>query len=223
MESEDCMDFWLPKAETGAEVPFLMSDWKEASDPECMRAVAAGDEEAFSELVERYQHAVYGTCYRLLGSYHAEAEDVAQMVFIKVFKAAGRYRPRALFKTWLMTIVRNTVFTHLRKMKRHRDRQVDWHDPGDPDREPDFVDDSTASADADVAQGELLLCLQKAMEDLPEKQRVALVLRQYEQMTYEEIADSMKTSVSSVKSLIFRARDYLRGVVEKHRREGQGS
>jgi len=196
-----------------------MSNWQEASDPECMRAVAAGDEEAFSELVERYQHIVYGTCYRLLGSYHAEAEDVAQMVFIKVFKAAGRYRPKALFKTWLMTIVRNTVFTHLRKMKRSRDRQVDWHDSEDPEREPDFPDEAATSADTDLEQGELLKWLEKAMGELPEKQRLALVLRQYEEMSYDEIASSMGTSVSSVKSLIFRARDQLRETVRKYRRD----
>ena len=198
-----------------------MSNWQEASDPECMRAVATGDEEAFSELVERYQHIVYGTCYRLLGSYHAEAEDVAQMVFIKVFKAAGRYRATALFKTWLMTIVRNTVFTHVRKMKRSRDRQVDWHNPEEPDREPDFPDESATSADSDLEQGELLRCLEKAMGELPENQRLALVLRQYEQMSYDEIASAMSTSVSSVKSLIFRARDQLRATVRKYRGENE--
>jgi len=217
MGSQVYMDFPVQNGETSGKAVFLMSDWKEASDPECMRAVAAGDEDAFSELIERYQHMVYGTCYRLLGSYHAEAEDVAQMVFIRVFKAAGRYQPKALFKTWLMTIVRNTVFSHLRKMKRHRERQVDWHDPEDPDKEPDFPDESATSADADMARGELLQCLQQAMENLPENQRVALVLRQYEQMSYEEIADSMGTTVSSVKSLIFRARDQLRAIVQKHR------
>lgn len=213
------MDFPFDNGETTDKSVFLMSDWKEASDPECMRAVAAGDEDAFAELVERYQHLVYGTCYRLLGSYHVEAEDVAQMVFIKVFKAAGRYRPKALFKTWLMTIVRNTVFTHLRKMKRHRERQADWHDPEQPEKEPDFQDDSATPADEDMARGELLQCLQEAMGKLPENQRVALVLRQYEQMAYEEIADSMGTTVSSVKSLIFRARDQLRATVRKHREE----
>lgn len=199
-----------------------MTDWKEASDPECMRGVATGDEEAFSELVERYQHMVYGTCYRMLGAYHADAEDVAQLVFIKVFKAAGRYRPKALFKTWLMTIVRNTVFTHLRKCKRTGERQVDWHDPEYPDHEPDYPDETASSADEDLERGELLRHLERAMDQLPVNQRTALVMRQYEQMSYEEIGKALGVSVSSVKSLIFRARDQLRATVRKYRGEAPG-
>ncbi len=193
-----------------------MTDASSTSDTELMSRTAAGDDSAFEVLVERYQGVVYGTCYRMLGSYHAEAQDVAQMVFVKAYKAAGSYQPTAQYKTWLMTITRNCVFTQLKKMKRMHEKRVHPVVDEEEGREIDYLDEAVPSAVENIEQMELMEVLQQAIENLPEQQRMALILRQYEQMDYEQIAESLKTTVSSVKSLIFRARDTLRATVKQH-------
>jgi len=194
-----------------------MTPEPEITDEALMEAVGRGEESAFGRLVDRYQNIVYGTCFRMLGSYRSEAEDVAQMVFIKVYKAAPRYRPTAQFKTWLMTIVRHTVFSHIKKMKRHSERRADLQDVNNPEAEVEYRDDEMSTAADHAEQRELVKCLEVSMASLPENQRMALVLRQYEQMDYESIAQALGTSVSSVKSLIFRARATLREAVREHR------
>jgi len=183
-----------------------------------MSRTAAGDESAFEELVERYQGIVYGTCYRMLGSYHAEAQDVTQMVFVRAYKAAASYKPSAQYKTWLMTITRNCVFTHLKKMKRMHEKRVYPVLDEDTNQEVDFLDDSVTSASENLQEKELMQVLQQAVEQLPPQQRMALILRQYEQMDYEQIAKSLKTTVSRLKSLIFRARGALRDAVKEYQK-----
>ncbi|MEM1158588.1 MAG: sigma-70 family RNA polymerase sigma factor [Verrucomicrobiota bacterium] len=195
-----------------------MTEGSAINDAELMSQTAAGDDSAFEVLVERYQGIVYGTCYRMLGSYHAEAQDVAQMVFVRVYKAAGSYRPAAQYKTWLMTITRNCVFTHLKKMKRMHEKRVYPVVDEETDQEVDYLDDSITTATENLQEKELMQVLQRAIEQLPEQQRMALILRQYEQMDYEQIARTLKTSVASVKSLIFRARDTLRSAVKAHKK-----
>jgi len=196
----------------------LMTEASPTSDAELMSRTAAGDDSAFEELVERYQGIVYGTCYRMLGSYHAEAQDVAQMVFVRAYKAAGSYKPTAQYKTWLMTITRNCVFTHLKKMQRMHEKRVHPVVDEESNQEVDYLDDSVSSATENLQEKELLEVLQRAIEALPEQQRMALILRQYEQMDYEQIAQTLKTTVSSVKSLIFRARDTLRTAVKEYQK-----
>ncbi|MEM6885028.1 MAG: sigma-70 family RNA polymerase sigma factor [Verrucomicrobiota bacterium] len=195
-----------------------MTEALPTSDAELMSRTAAGDESAFEQLVDRYQGIVYGTCYRMLGSYHAEAQDVAQMVFVRAYKAAGNYKPTAQYKTWLMTIVRNCVFTHLKKMKRMHEKRVNPVVDEETNQEVDYLDDSVTSATENMEQKELMGVLQRAIGELPEQQRMALILRQYEQMDYEQIAKTLKTTVSSVKSLIFRARDTLRETVKEYQK-----
>ncbi len=194
----------------------VMTDGDLSTDAELMSRTAAGDEVAFRELVERYQQAVFGTCYRMLGSSYQDAEDLSQAVFVKVFRAAGSYRPEALFKTWLMTIVRNTVFTQLKKNRRRRERESDWHH-ADDDAEPDYPDHETSDASQIAEKKELMRILSNAIHELPPPQRMALILRQYEEMDYEEIARVQGTTVSAVKSLLFRAREQLRQTVVAYR------
>ena len=199
---------------------FTMAGYESASDADLMRATAAGDDEAFSELVRRHQQAVYGTCWKLLAQRHSDAEDVAQQVFVKVYRAAGRYREEAQFRTWLMTIVRNTVFSHLQSSRRHHEHRVDWSGTeGNEESCRDFTDPQASDPAATAMTSELQEVLDAALAALPDPQRTALVLQQYEQMDYAEIARVMKTSVSSVKSLIFRARDSLRATVRQYREE----
>ena len=178
----------------------------DAEDVRLMRLVSGGDTAAFEQLIERHQALVAGTVARMLGS-NSDVEDIAQQVFIRVWKSAGRYVARAKFTTWLLKITRNLVFNEMRRAKRHP------HLPMQIEPEADEIplkDEAAASPDATLLQNELQGAIENAITLLPEMQRMALVLRRYEELSYEEIADVLDLSVPAVKSLLFRARTELR-------------
>src|SRR5437588_6298601 len=178
----------------------------DAEDVRLMRLVAGGDTSAFEQLVERHQALVAGTVARMLGS-NSDVEDIAQQVFIRVWKSAGRYVARAKFTTWLLKITRNLVFNEMRRAKRHPHMPVQI----DPEAEEiPLKDEAAASPDATLLQSELQKAIEDAIGLLPETQRMALVLRRYEELSYDEIADVLDLSVPAVKSLLFRARTELR-------------
>ena len=178
-----------------------------AEDIALMLAVKSGDEEAFGTLVERHQFRIVGTVAKMLGG-EADAEDIAQQVFIRVWQSAPRYNPSAKFTTWLLTITRNLVFNEMRRRQRARLVPLD---PGDADRAPvGRADSSARSAPDEIADAELQDALTRAIASLPEAQRMAVVLRRFENMPYDEIARVLGTTVPSVKSLLFRARTDLR-------------
>jgi RNA polymerase sigma-70 factor (ECF subfamily) len=181
-------------------------------DIRLMEQIGRGDHRAFRELVERHQHAVVGTVAKMLGN-PSEAEDISQQVFLRIWRHARRYRPDAKFTTYLFTITRNLVFNEARRKKRRKEISSDEREesshtgmPDDPSRRPD----------AELLQAELRAAVDQAIAALPEQQRMAVVLRRYEQMPYEEIADVLDLSVSAVKSLLFRARTTLRDSLSKH-------
>lgn len=190
---------------------------EETGDAELMSATARGDDQAFAELVRRHQHLVFGTVVRMLGNHRAEAEDVSQQIFIRVYKAAGRYQPEAKFTTWLLTICRNCVFTQLKKQGRWK-KVEPWHDEEGEETHPldHQIDHSTSDAGENLLKQEMEDTIQRALLQLPEAQRLALILRQYDQLDYEEIAKVMGTTVSSVKSLLFRARETLRKALHSY-------
>lgn len=178
----------------------------DAEDVRLMRLVAEGDMAAFESLVERHQSLVAGTVARMLGS-NADVEDIAQQVFIRVWKSAGRYVARAKFTTWLLKITRNLVFNEMRRAKRHPHLPIQI----DPDAEElPLKDEATETPDASLLQSELQRAIENAITQLPESQRMALILRRYEELSYEEIADILELSLPAVKSLLFRARTELR-------------
>ena len=176
-----------------------------------MRRVRDGDEAAFRELVELHQGAVVGTCARMLGGL-ADAEDVAQQVFIRVWNAAPRYEPSARFTTWLYTIVKNLVYNETRRRSRRLTVSLDAPMPGDSAEGPsrDVADAAARPADAVALQTELEAAVDRAIAALPEQQRLAVTLRKFQDLPYEEIAEVLGTTVPSVKSLLFRARTQLR-------------
>jgi len=185
-----------------------IEDPEEASDISLMLRSGQGDLAAFQILVERHQHAVIGTAAKMLGN-PAEAEDIAQMVFLRAWKSAPRYQPDAKFTTWLMTITRNLVFNEGRRKKRARLEPLELPDEsGQSIRQ--ISDSSQVPADKQVIQNEVQSAIDSAIAALPEKPRMALILRRYEKMPYEEIARVLKLSVPSVKSLLFRARTQLK-------------
>ena len=178
----------------------------DAEDIRLMLLVAGGDTAAFETLIERHQALVAGTVARMLGS-NSDVEDISQQVFIRVWKSAGRYVARAKFTTWLLKITRNLVFNEMRRAKRHP------HVPVQIDAETEELpikDEATATPDATLLQAELQRAIESAITELPDAQRMALVLRRYEELSYEEIADVLELSVPAVKSLLFRARTELR-------------
>lgn len=176
-----------------------------AGDAELMARVALGDEAAFRGLVERHQTAVIGTVARMLGG-ASDAEDIAQEVFVRVWRSAPRYRPTAKFTTWLFTITRNLVFNECRRRSRAEFFPME-HADGTP---RDFEDAGAEAPSCDLRRRELQDAIDAAMAALPGNQRLALVLRRHESMPYEDIAEVLGTSVPAVKSLLFRARDELR-------------
>ena len=185
---------------------------EDAEDIRLMRLASAGQTDAFEQLVERHQRLVVGTVARMLGN-NSDAEDIAQQVFVRVWKSAKRYVPRARFTTWLLKITRNLVFNELRRRPRHA--QVPLQTEADEEERP-LKDERALAPDASLLEQELQQAIDAAIASLPETQRMALVLRRYEQLSYEEIAEILDQSVSAVKSLLFRARTELRESLSRY-------
>jgi RNA polymerase sigma-70 factor (ECF subfamily) len=181
-------------------------DEESAIDFALMERIGADDHGAFRTLVERHQNAVIGTVAKMLGSPN-DAEDIAQQVFLRIWRHASKYRPDAKFTTYLFTITRNLVFNETRRRGRKKEVSADEREENShqtieasPDRQPD----------AELLHAELQAAVDAAIAALPESQRMAVVLRRYEQLSYEEIATVLELSVSAVKSLLFRARSSLK-------------
>lgn len=179
---------------------------QDIDDVELMRLVGEGDTIAFERLIARHQTLVAGTVARMLGS-SSDVEDVSQQVFIRVWKSAARYVPTAKFTTWLLKITRNLVFNEMRRTRRHT------HVPLQPNQRSEEIplrDQITEGPVESLLERELQGKINDAIESLPAKQRLALVLRRYQDLSYEEIAEVLDLSVPAVKSILFRARTELR-------------
>ena len=185
---------------------------EDAEDVRLMQLAGAGDTGAFEQIVERHQRLVIGTVGRMLGT-HADAEDIAQQVFLRVWKNANRYVPQAKFTTWLLKITRNLVFNELRRRARHP--QVPLQGETEEEERP-LKDEQAVAPDASLLEGELQKAVDAAIAQLPETQRMAVILRRYEELSYEEIAEALEQSVSAVKSLLFRARTELRESLKRY-------
>ena len=185
---------------------------EDAEDIRLMGLAGAGDMAAFEQLVERHQRLVIGTVGRMLGT-NSDAEDIAQQVFVRVWKNLKRYEPRAKFTTWLLKITRNLVFNELRRRSRHP--AVPLQSEADEEERP-LKDERAAAPDAALLEHELQEAVDAAIAELPETQRMAVILRRYEELSYEEIAEALDQSVSAVKSLLFRARTELRESLKRY-------
>ena len=185
---------------------------EDAEDVRLMELVSHGDTSAFETLVERHQSLVGGTVAHMLGS-NSDVEDISQQVFIRVWKSARRYVPRAKFTTWLLKITRNLVFNELRRSKRHAHIPLQT-DPGA--EEFPLKDEKNPTPDASLLETELQQAIDDAIAQLPESQRMALILRRYEQLSYEEISEVLDLSVPAVKSVLFRARTELRARLSRY-------
>lgn len=167
-----------------------------------------GEETAFDELVEKFKGPVFNYVCRQVGN-ETDAEDIAQNVFVQVYKSAKSYRPSAKFTTWLFTIARNLCLNEFRRRHRHPLQSLDeMSDPGDDSNAApaQCADPNAPSPAAETVARERQRRIRAAIEELPENQRTAILLYCYEVMPYEEIARVLGASVSATKSLIHRAR-----------------
>lgn len=196
------------------------NDLNEYSDQELMARVRVGDLDAFAALVERHKRAVLTYIARVVGD-ETEAEDIAQVVFVQVYKSARRYQPTARFTTWLFTIARNLCLNELRRRQRHPAQSMAEPVPGEVEPVlPQYADVRVPGPDTESLRKELFLMIERALLELPETQRTAILLYSQQGLSYEEIAAVLGCSVAATKSLIHRGRLYLRQRLKQYLQHG---
>ncbi len=189
-------------------------------DTELMLKVRCGNRVAFEALVAKYQRPVLNTIYRSIHD-PAEAEDLAQNVFVQVWKSRGRYKPTAKFSTWLFTIARNMCLNEVRRRARHPADSLDKPvtDATDGSETPWQVPDlHTKPPSEEALSAELRKQVDVALTALPEAQRTAMLLLRHQNMPYEDIAEVLGCSLSATKSIIHRARAMLRDQLKPYLR-----
>jgi RNA polymerase sigma-70 factor, ECF subfamily len=187
------------------------------SDVELMLALKGGDENAFTELVDRHRDAVVNLTYRYLGN-KSDAEDLAQEVFLKVYRARSRYEPAAKFTTWLYRVAANACLNEVRDRRR---RPTFGASPFEGEDASFPAADRAASSPLEEAErSEMREQVRMALAGLPERQRMALLLNKFHGLGYEELADSLEMTVPAVKSLLVRARENVRLRIEPYLRAG---
>lgn len=188
------------------------------SDPdnELMARIGSGEIAAFKPLVQKYQRMVMATIYRYTGS-SQDVEDLTQDIFVKVFKAAKRYTPRAKFSTWLYKIVANHCFNYRRSQKRDAVvTSLDQSFSGEADAPSlQIAGPKENQPENQVRRREVEAALKRAIDELPDRQRMAIVLYRFEGLSYKEIAKVLGCSLSSVESLLFRAMTNLKEKLKK--------
>src|SRR5215213_10061465 len=189
-------------------------------DADLMVRVKQGDAAAFELLVEKYRRPVMNLVYRTLRD-PSEAEDLAQTVFVQVFKSADRYRVEAKFSTWLFTIARNLCLNEIRRRSRHPTESLQAAE--DPEEEfggRQFEDRKNTSAPDLLLRDELSSKVEEALAFLPENQRTAILLFKEKEMSYEDISKILDCSLSATKSLIHRGRETLKAKLKPYLRTG---
>jgi len=192
------------------------SMWLRDPDVQRMLRVRDGDEAAFAELVDAWQDRLVGIFTHALQDSQA-AEDLAQEVFLRVYRARERYRPTAKFSTWLFRIANNLAANRRRSESRRREVNLAVNDSGPLGPRPGeklALEKSSLLPGRQFDKQELREMVRAALETLSDRQRLALLLNKFEQMSYVDIAASMDLSVPAVKSLLTRARENLRSRLE---------
>lgn len=184
--------------------------WSQLTDAEIMLRVAAGDEAGFSILVEKYRRQIVHYMFRMVHT-QAVAEELAQEVFLRVYRARASYRAEAKFSTWLYRIATNLGVNHARDTRYERGAQAVYLDQADPETgtTPD-VADTTPNVEQDMLRDARLAAIRKHVMALPERQRTAVLMHKYQDLDYKQIGAVLKLSESATKSLLFRAYQTLR-------------
>lgn len=189
------------------------------NDLELMLRVRSGDAESFDELVRRHRSPLLNYFHRMVQD-RALAEDLAQEVFLRVYKSRERYQPEAKFTTWLYRIATNVGLNAIRDRKAENLESEPGSDNEDERPTREFVDPQP-TVEHRMMQQERELTIRQAIAGLPENQRVAVILHKYQEVEYRQIAAILKVSESAVKSLLFRAYESLRVRLEPALKEGQ--
>jgi RNA polymerase sigma-70 factor (ECF subfamily) len=186
-------------------------------DIRLMLRVRDDDSQAFAELVELYHHRLVTVMHHLVGN-NEEAEDLAQEVFLRVYRGRKKYHPKAKFSTWLFTIANNLALNVLRTRQRRPTIPLNVRDSGPLGPRPaeQLVLDRDDQPQDRIQKQELTTIVQQALDTLNERQRIAVVLNKFEDMNYAEIAEVMGLTTKAVKSLLSRARDNLRVALQDY-------
>ncbi len=180
------------------------------TDAEIMLRVKAGDQSAFDYLVQKYRRPLVSFMYRMARN-TAAAEDLAQEVFLRVYRSRQTYEASAKFTTWLYRIATNLAVNHARDTRHERPEvTVSLDEPDEETGTTVDVADDTMSAEEALVRRERLAAIRGKVEALPERQRLAVIMHKYQQMDYKQIAEVLKLSESATKSLLFRAYESLR-------------
>ena len=191
----------LSPAMLGAEPP---------SDAEIMLRAKAGDQSAFDFLVQKYRRPMVSFMYRMARN-TAAAEDLAQEVFLRVYRSRASYEASAKFTTWLYRIATNLAVNHARDTRHERPEvQVSLDEPDEDTGTTLELPDGHLTAEQAMVRRERMLAIRSRVEALPEQQKLAVIMHKYQQMDYKQIADVLKKSESATKSLLFRAYETLR-------------
>jgi RNA polymerase sigma-70 factor (ECF subfamily) len=180
------------------------------SDAEVMLRVKAGDDAAFDYLVQKYRRPIISFMYRMAHN-SATAEELAQEVFLRVYRSRANYEPSAKFSTWLYRIATNLGVNFARDTRHERAENMVNLDEADEEtgQTPDLAD-KTPTVEEEIVRRERLAAIRQKVEALPERQKMAVLMHKYQQMDYRQIAEVLKLSESATKSLLFRAYETLR-------------
>ncbi len=179
--------------------------------------ITNNSQNAFRQLVERYQPHVTRTCLGFVAN-TSDAEDIAQEVFIEIYQSLGKFRNESKLSTWIYRIAVNKSINQLRKQKRDRMlRSIEnfFAPKGDGSDALDIEGGQDSHADRDIEKKENKLILKNAINQLPENQRIAFILSKYQELSYKEISEVMDVTLSSVESLLFRAKSNLQKEIVK--------
>jgi RNA polymerase sigma-70 factor (ECF subfamily) len=186
------------------------ADWKSMTDAEIMLRVREGDDAGYDILIQKYRKPIINFMFRMVHN-QAVAEELAQEVFLRVYRSRATYRAEAKFTTWLYRIATNLGVNHARDTKYERAAQNVYLDQ--PDSEtgttPD-VADMTASVEENLLRDERMRAIRQHVMALPERQRTAVLMHKYQGLDYKQICEVLKLSESATKSLLFRAYQTLR-------------
>jgi RNA polymerase sigma-70 factor (ECF subfamily) len=175
-----------------------------------MLRVKAGDQSAFDYLVQKYRRPLVSFMYRMARN-TAVAEDLAQEVFLRVYRSRQTYEASAKFTTWLYRIATNLAVNHARDTRHERPEvTVSLDEPDEETGTTLDLPDATVTAEESLVRRERRLAIRAKVEALPERQKLAVIMHKYQQMDYKQIADVLKLSESATKSLLFRAYETLR-------------
>jgi RNA polymerase sigma-70 factor (ECF subfamily) len=180
------------------------------SDAEIMLRAKAGDQSAFEYLVQKYRRPMVSFMYRMARN-AAAAEDLAQEVFLRVYRSRESYEASAKFTTWLYRIATNLAVNHARDTRHERPEvQVSLDEPDEDTGTTLELPDGHLTAEQAMVRRERMMAIRSKVEALPEQQKLAVIMHKYQQMDYKEIAEVLKKSESATKSLLFRAYETLR-------------